>query len=210
MSRPTLIQDDTIVEAAREIFLERGIQGTTAEVARRAGVSQGSIFRRFRSKETLFSVAMARAGNDEIPSALHQLSSSVGQGRVEDHLIELGGKMLAFYRELVPLHMMSWSNRAPSEGKRNRDGATRRAIHALKQMSAYLEAEMRLGRLPDLDADVTARAFLGALNSYAMLEIVFRVNDELPLEPDRFVQGLVRLVCGTPKGRPVAKSKRKA
>jgi hypothetical protein len=129
---------------------------------------------------------------------------------VEDRLLDLGAKMLAFYRELVPLHMMSWSNRAPREGKRNRDGANRRAVRALRQMSAYLEAEMRLGRLPDLDVDVTARAFLGALNSYAMLEIVFRVNDELPLEPERFVRGLVRLVCGTPERRPVAKSKRKA
>ncbi|MGA7743229.1 MAG: TetR/AcrR family transcriptional regulator [Polyangia bacterium] len=210
MSRPTIIQDDTIVEAARDIFLKRGIQGTTAEVAKRAGVSQGTIFRRFKSKEDLFSVAMARAGDDEIPATLQHLSSCVGEGCVEDRLLDLGSKMLAFYRELVPLHMMSWSNRAPRGGRRNLDRANRRAIRALKQMSAYLEAEIRLGRLPRLDADVTARVFLGSLHSYAILEIFYHVNDELPLEPERFVRGLVRLVCGTRKRRSAATPKRKA
>ena len=209
MSRPTVIQDDAIVEAARAIFLERGIQGTTADVAKRAGVSQGSIFKRFKSKEELFGVAMARAGDDEIPVALQGLSAVVGQGRVEVHLLDLGTKMLVFYRELVPLQMMSWSNRFPGAGRRTLDGANRRAVRAIQQLSGYLQAEMRLGRLQRLDPDVAARVFLGALNSHAMLEIVFRVNDELPLDSERFVKGLVRLVCGTRERSSAARPVRK-
>ena len=38
MARPVSIKDETIIAAARQVFLERGIQATTAEVAQRAGV----------------------------------------------------------------------------------------------------------------------------------------------------------------------------
>ena len=58
MARPTSIKDETIVAAAREVFLERGIQATTAEVAERAGVSEGSVFKRFKTKSELFRAAM--------------------------------------------------------------------------------------------------------------------------------------------------------
>jgi len=54
MARPTVIRDETIIDAAREVFLERGFGATTAEVAVRAGVSEGSIFKRFNSKVDLF------------------------------------------------------------------------------------------------------------------------------------------------------------
>lgn len=50
MARPVAIHDPTILDAAREVFLLRGAAATTAEVARRAGVSEGSIFKRYRTK----------------------------------------------------------------------------------------------------------------------------------------------------------------
>ncbi|MBK6513564.1 MAG: TetR family transcriptional regulator [Polyangiaceae bacterium] len=40
MARPTVIRNEAILEAARDVFLERGILGTSAEVAQRAGVSE--------------------------------------------------------------------------------------------------------------------------------------------------------------------------
>ncbi|EPR36319.1 transcriptional regulator, TetR family [Desulfovibrio sp. X2] len=45
---------ESIVEAAAELFAERGYEATpVAEIARRAGVSEGAIFRHFPSKEQL-------------------------------------------------------------------------------------------------------------------------------------------------------------
>mgnify|MGYP001134528590 CR=1 FL=1 len=58
MARPTSIDDDQILTAARAVFLEHGIRGTTLEVAQRAGVSEGSIFKRWKTKEELFHAAM--------------------------------------------------------------------------------------------------------------------------------------------------------
>ena len=52
------MQVTLILSAARAVFLERGAMGTTSEVAARAGVSEGTIFNRFKSKEMLFRAAM--------------------------------------------------------------------------------------------------------------------------------------------------------
>ena len=56
--RPRLISDEQLLAVAREVFLERGIQATTGEVAKRAGASEGTIFHRFGSKDALFRAAM--------------------------------------------------------------------------------------------------------------------------------------------------------
>ncbi|MEO6418509.1 MAG: helix-turn-helix domain-containing protein, partial [Polyangiaceae bacterium] len=56
--RPPTISDDRLLEAAREVFLARGIRATTAEVAERAHVSEGTIFHRYKTKDALFSAAM--------------------------------------------------------------------------------------------------------------------------------------------------------
>jgi AcrR family transcriptional regulator len=42
-----------LIDAAVEVFAERGLEASTAEIARRAGVGQGTVFRRFPTKDDL-------------------------------------------------------------------------------------------------------------------------------------------------------------
>src|SRR6188768_584747 len=56
--RPPVISNERLLEVAREVFLEFGIRATTLEVATRAGVAEGTIFHRFKSKDELFRAAM--------------------------------------------------------------------------------------------------------------------------------------------------------
>ncbi|MGK5741072.1 TetR/AcrR family transcriptional regulator [Micromonospora sp. URMC 103] len=49
-----------ILEAADEVFAEHGPQGTTEEVARRAGVAIGTVFRHFPTKAELLRALMKR------------------------------------------------------------------------------------------------------------------------------------------------------
>src|SRR4051794_11443572 len=105
MARPVSIKDETIIAAAREIFLERGIQATTAEVASLAGVSEGSIFKRFKSKLELFRAAMGDRLNDV--DWARELPKYVGKGDVRENMFTIGMSILAFFRDLMPLMMMS-------------------------------------------------------------------------------------------------------
>ncbi|NOK64325.1 MAG: hypothetical protein GFH27_549431n13 [Chloroflexi bacterium AL-W] len=58
---------ERVVQAARDLFMERGPDVTMEEVARRAGVGVGTIYRRFPSKEHLFE-AISHAACDDMRS----------------------------------------------------------------------------------------------------------------------------------------------
>jgi AcrR family transcriptional regulator len=63
---------ERVLHAAHELFAERGPEVTMEEVARRAGVGVGTIYRRFPSKEHLFA-AVSQAACDD---ARHYLQSA--------------------------------------------------------------------------------------------------------------------------------------
>jgi AcrR family transcriptional regulator len=82
----------TIVDAARELFVELGFQATTLDkVAQRAKISKLSIYRHFENKEALFGAAMA-AGCQQLfaPQALLEGVD----GSVEDQLMAVGSLLL--------------------------------------------------------------------------------------------------------------------
>jgi len=69
---------DRIVAAARQLFAEQGFDGTTtAAIAERAGVAEGTIFRHFASKRELLlatTVVTVLAGIDDAFAQLDCLS----------------------------------------------------------------------------------------------------------------------------------------
>jgi len=194
MARPVSIKDETIVAAARAVFLERGIQATTADVAERAGVSEGSVFKRFKSKSDLFRAAMG----DRLvePAFLKTLGARVGQGEVRDNLFGLGMEIIAFFRELLPLMMMAWSNQAPNGLPSHLTGPNPPPVRALKDISGYFEAEMRAGRLRRQDPEVVGRAYIGSLNSFVFFGLLQSAHGELPVGDETYVRGLVSLLWG--------------
>ncbi len=192
MARPVSIKDETIISAAREVFLERGISATTAEVAERAGVSEGSVFKRFKSKEDLFRAAMADHLHE--PAWVRALATRVGRGDVRESLFSVGMEMLAFFRDLMPLMMMSWSNPAPNGLPHAMNGPNPPPVRAMKQLIGFFEAEMRAGRLRRQDPEIVARAFAGAINNFVFFELITRESGELPLGAETFVRGLVSLL----------------
>jgi AcrR family transcriptional regulator len=50
---------ERIVAAAMEVFAERGLEASTAEIAARAGVGEATLFRRFPTKEDLVTAIVA-------------------------------------------------------------------------------------------------------------------------------------------------------
>ena len=70
------------------MFLERGIRATTLEVAKRAGVSEGAVFHRFKSKEGLFSAAMD-FDHEEAPNLLLKALGEVEGLELRDALVKM-------------------------------------------------------------------------------------------------------------------------
>jgi AcrR family transcriptional regulator len=51
---------DRLLDVARDCFAERGLEASVDEIARRAGVGHGTVFRRFASKEELVAAVLRR------------------------------------------------------------------------------------------------------------------------------------------------------
>lgn len=191
MARPTVIDDELILESARSVFLERGIGATTADVAARAGISEGSIFRRYKTKDELFRTAMQQGMCLEVFG--DDLVERVGKGELKEQLYDLTIEAIETMRIVVPIVMMSWSNPGPTGCPAHLLEPNPRPIRVLRAISAYFEAEMRLGRMRRRDPEIVARTFMGAVWNYAMLEIAFKAQEILPLPKESFARGFVDL-----------------
>jgi AcrR family transcriptional regulator len=83
-----------LIDAAVEVFAERGLEASTAEIARRAGVGQGTVFRRFPTKDDLVAAIVVDRLTD-IDAKVVALAANPPEG----------GAVLAFMSELVQAHI---------------------------------------------------------------------------------------------------------
>src|SRR3954471_12325462 len=60
---------ERIIAAAVEVFAERGLEASTADIARRAGVGEATLFRRFPSKDDLIIAILAEHMDEVIATA---------------------------------------------------------------------------------------------------------------------------------------------
>lgn len=190
--RPPVISDEKILDTARDVFLEHGIRATTAEVAVRARISEGTIFHRFKSKDALFRAAMCLQP-ETTAARLESFMPRVGAPDLRAAIVELGNRIVALGRLVLPVAIMSWSN--PSSDYSIEKLMTRQSPldGPLRALTAFLQGEMDAGRLAPSNVQILSRVFLGALRDYCLSELL-HANDALrPPSPD-FVDGLVDLL----------------
>jgi AcrR family transcriptional regulator len=91
---------DRVLEAASDCFAEQGVDASIDEIARRAGVGHGTVFRRFPSKDALLSAVVLRRVVEltaVAESALEEPDAGAGFDRFFRTAVEL----YARNRELV-------------------------------------------------------------------------------------------------------------
>lgn len=185
MARKATITDEQILEAARWVFLHRGIAGTVAEVAKSAGIAEGSVFTRFPTKEALFRAAL-EPKHEEL--AWLEVFDRDG-GDPKETLAEAARQALAFFRRVIPSMIMMWSTeRGLPEPLRRADPLP---FKALRRIIAWLEHEMAAGRMQRQDPEVLARVFVGSMQSYAFFELLLRAHRREVIDAERYVDGFV-------------------
>ena len=205
MPRPVSISDSQILDAARQVFLERGIRATTSEVAARAGVSEGILFKRFASKDQLFRCAMELPRNPYEAPWLNKLPSRVGKTTIAEQFEEIVREAIQFFHRIVPLAMMSWSNAPPGGIPAHLDVPEPAPTITKRLLSEYFAAEQRIGRLRKVNPDLLARVFIGTVFNYVWHELMSRGRDPSPLSEDDLATGMVELLL-TGAGAPAAKT----
>ncbi|MBN1335905.1 MAG: TetR/AcrR family transcriptional regulator [Deltaproteobacteria bacterium] len=159
--RPPHIRDDDILDAARDVFRERGFATTTAEIARHAGISEGSIYYRFKTKEALVAALIDR--ETQPPKVLGELAARAGQGSLEANLTCLVSAVLGSverghpFFELLDASPMSFRVHALL-----RSHAHPPPTEIVALVGAYLRAEEALGRVRPVAHAVVGHAIFGA------------------------------------------------
>lgn len=188
---------ERIIDAAVRVIHERGVNGaTTKEIARTAGVSEGSLYNHFDNKPALFGAAFG-AVTAGIRDTMADVAGSVGQGTVEDNLTRLAAAAVRFYGELLPMtgpvltdpEVLGWLRRT---------GRSAGPIQGIAGLTRYLQAEQRAGRLvEDAKPELLAASLLGACQQYAFLTLLAdrsALADDagLPADGDEYARHVVR------------------
>lgn len=205
--RPPRIDTEKLLEVAREVFLEKGIRATTLEVAERAGVSEGAVFHRFKSKDVLFREAM-RWEAENFPAAFTNILDSIDPLDMSEALTNVALRMIELSRVGIPLMMMTWSNPDWTSSFNSKDSCISpsgcSALHPsdahrevmrslLRRFAGYFEARMAEGKLRRMDGEILARCFMGTVHHYCMSEIILGSRED-SLPEGMFVRGLVDLI----------------
>ena len=150
--------DRAILDATRELIVERGVhEFRTEDVAGRAGVGKGAIYRRYSSKDELVTAAVAALVDEEI-----QVPDT---GSTRSDLLALMGEAVELYRGSVPGRLMpnlvSAMAQRPELARAVRDGflAGRRAALAHVLRRGIERGDLR----SDLDLEFALDVFGGPL-----------------------------------------------
>jgi AcrR family transcriptional regulator len=185
-----------LTRAALELFVERGYAATRLEdVARRAGVSKGTLYLYFDSKEELFK-AVVREG---VVPALER-----GERMLEEHR----GEAASLVRELmqgwwqlvgntpyggIPKLMISECRNFPELAKFYHDEVISRGYRVIERA---IQRGMDSGEFRRLDMDYVTRLVVAPLVLMAIWRHSFDYCDSHRLDPDRYIEHHTQLLLG--------------
>jgi AcrR family transcriptional regulator len=175
MPRPQTIRPEHILACAADLFEQGGFDGvTTHAVAQAAGISEGALFRYFKSKDELFAAAlMIRAG---APGYFQELRALLVQSETATEPLQAGLERvsraaMSFYLKgvraiavlAVRLGCLPAKPSPPAAAGEMQPGPA--AAH--KILAEYFRRLERRGEVVPGDERVRAAAFLNGLFGYA-------------------------------------------
>ena len=186
MARPKSIEDEEILEAARQVFLEEGIQATTAAIAEHAGISEGTIYRRWPTKHDLFTAAM---DIPYPPGWMETLAAIEDEADLFDALTRLGLEIIEFFEEIIPKINMVMCNLEENQIFNASDEPP--PVRGMKPIIQFFHRQRRAARLKQRDPEIVARMFMGSLHHFAFSE-VSGLNEFMPMPRETYVRGVVK------------------
>ncbi len=172
MPRPRTVSDDTILDAARRIFRRDGPGAPIATIAREVGVSEGTIFKRFPTKEALLAAALGCPAD----AVSVRIVERVGEGELPSQLAALLADLIAFFREVIPRSMMLMASGGldPLAFWRHANASAEGGLQAgprvlIQRLSAWAEGEMAAGRIRRQPPEIVARTIAASCHHFVFL-----------------------------------------
>jgi AcrR family transcriptional regulator len=182
-----------ILDGARAVFLTQGFDAASmGEIARAAGVSKGTLYVYFDSKEELFE-SIVHQQCEAQAEGLFDLSSD-GED-VETVLTRLGTGFVSFLcrpDKASPLRtVIAIADRMPEIGKKFYESGP---AYGIAMLATYIKQQVDAGVLAVDDCEVAAAQFLDACQSTMFKPVLF--NFAPPPSPER-IEHVVKIAVRT-------------
>jgi AcrR family transcriptional regulator len=181
---------DAILEATTLIAAEEGEERlTTNHIAERAGVSIGTLYQYFPTREAIID-AIARQARARVVGALDALLLQVGRGEKTPH---------AMLREFVGIYLRAFDGRGP--GGRTfariawRSDHLDAIVHSAREASERIALHLQRAQLPGLRQPTPAQAFVLTRSLMGTLRAAV-LEDSPLLGSQAFEDELVRMCWG--------------
>lgn len=178
MSRPRQISDEQMLATARAVFLSQGPSATTATIAKRLGVSQAALFKRFHTKERLMRAALWPDPPARCFFCVAEGPRAVG---IKDQLIEIATAMARFFDEMVPRVAVL---RAAGLDETPEHEGMPAPLAVQSRLADFFRVAHQRGVLCVQDPVTLARVFAGGLVSRAFLNHLATRKAAFGMSPD--------------------------
>jgi AcrR family transcriptional regulator len=171
-----------IERAALELFRDHGVDGaTTREIARRASLSEGALYRHFPSKEAIAETLFAGL-HDRLAGLVRAAGAAGGDlGQQADRIVDAYCSVADEDWTHFAFHLLNTAHFLPTPPGRD---------NPVSAAEDLIEAAMTRGEIPRTDASVLAAMALGVVLQPALHKAHGRFSVLLaPLAP-RFKQGV--------------------
>lgn len=171
--RPDPAKERAIIEAAQDLFLDKGYSVCVDEIAERAGVVKQTIYSRFRSKEELFA-ACIRAGAEALVAPLfaampgRSVRETLTAFAEQYRSVALEPKRIRLVRVVI-----AETDKFPELARRfYEDGP----LYLRRRLASWLEKETRAGALAIANAELAASQFFGLIKGVEHLGALLGVD----------------------------------
>ena len=188
---------DQIIDAAIEVFGSKGLDAATVdEIAQAAGISKGTIYLYFKSKDEIFDAILAE--RSAIPQFVDLMDATKTSMKSADFplqafLEQVGNKFLDTMDDYYPVFRMvlADAHRYPAQAEHIYNNLV---LKANKMLAEFLIAQVKAGRIRKLDSPlITARCLIGMLIIYVLSQEMFGGNKFMPIKHDDWVKEAVRI-----------------
>lgn len=183
-----------ILEAAARVFARRGFDAArVSEIARTAGLSEGSIYNYFRSKEDLL-VQIPQHFVRPVLTPIASAPAPRNEAEMEALLLAMAQAVVVRVRAQAPFMKVFLSALPRLSLSARRQFMQLLPIHGADVLEAFLREGMRRGLVrSDLDPVIAARVLPGMLLLFLMTQEVLLGRPIIPRGYDAIVAEAVRI-----------------
>lgn len=196
---------DEVLDAALELFIEKGFAATRVEdIAKRAGLSKGTVYLYFASKQALLEGLVRRAIIPIADTALATLHDFEGDPRIVLSLVlkMLAGRIADPRVMAMPKLIFREAMGFPELATMYRKEVLDRVIPAVEGL---LRKGIEQGYLRQVDPSLTIRSIIGPLMLHVAMAEIFGITPEGGLHMDKLVDNHLTILFDGLSAPPSAK-----